>query len=421
MNKFCALTFALLLFATQAFAGDTFFNSHPTLWKDPDILIWTPDAEPPIDPKEFCLSLRRNNTGIGNPKCRLFGEWERDSVAIRYALWLQKNMEKGIGPEYLRARHPAMKAKLQTVEDKIVLYLAVVDNKVKIALFDETAVEPKAAGEARLNTDKIALGDEIASEYFNANAKRRLTKDERQKMQTAPDDFYQEVPTFKSWVGIAAGYSQAKIPLTPDNWYRSHIKSKVRNYRITKDSVSLWNFLDDSAPVFSLYAGGTWYGFIGMELIYRFAVHDVKTDDKDTVYKELDYWKFYQHEIGLNVILSRTYPITKWFDITPFAFLGFQYSFFVEDINLKSNVKEPSRAYGVRVEFEEAYKGALVGVGSQFIFKKHYGIGVRTGISSRGRNMYSDPTPDAAAEPTTIGESTIDWFISAGLEYHWSL
>ena len=77
--------------------------------------------------------------------------------------------------------------------------------------------------------------------------------------------------------------------------------------------------------------------------------------------------------------------------------------------------------YKTRIEFEDAYKGAVVGIGSQFIFAKHYGVSFRTGISSRGFNMYSDPSPDAAAEPTTIGASTIDWFIGGGLEYHWML
>lgn len=421
MNRLLILFFSIMLYATSVFAGETYFNNHPTMWKDPEILIWTPDAEPPIDPKEFCLSLRRNNTGIGEPKCRLFGEWERDSIAIRYANWLKTNMETRLEPEYLRARHPAMKAKLQELEDKIVLFLASNGNKISVAIFDETATEPKSAGNIFQHGDKIALGDEIANDFFNGKTKRRLTKDERKKMQSAPDELYQEVPKFVSWVGVGAGYSQAKIPLTPDNWYRRHINSRVRNYRITRDSVSLWNFLDDKGPVFSLYAGGTWYGFIGLEIMYRFAQHDVKTDNKDTVYRELDYWKFYQHEIGLSVLLSRTYPTFKWLDITPFAFLGFQYSFFVEDIGLKEGIDKPSRAYGVRVEFEDAYKGALVGIGSQFVFKKHYGIGLRTGISSRGRNVYSDPTPDAAAEPTTIGASTIDWFVSGGLEYHWAL
>ena len=401
------LLYVLLIsmLAVISHAKDIYFDSHYTLWKDGDILIWNVDKSITIDPKEFCLSLKRNNTSIGDPKCRIFGEWERDSVALRYATWLGYNLEPGTKAEYLKARHPAMIAKIQALEDKIVMYVSKVEGVVSVALFDETAGTPKMAGTVAFNSDPIALYDDMANSFFDRPAKRRFTKKEREKMASEPDEYYKETPSFNGWIGVGLGYSQAKIPLTPDNWYRSHIDSKVRKYRVTKDSTSLWNFIDDSDPFLSLYAGGTWYGFIGAEIIYH----------------ELDYWYFYQHEIGLSVHLSKTFPMNKWLDITPFAFLGFQYSFFVEEIDVKDDVKKPSAAYEKRVEFEEVYKGALVGIGSQFVFAKHYGISMRTGISSRGRDTYSDPSPDAAAEPTTIGGSTIDWFVSLGLEYHWVL
>lgn len=410
-----------VLFCHTAFSKDMYFNSNWTLWRDADILIWTTDKELPIDPKEFCLSLRRNNTGIGEPKCRMLGEWERDTVAVRYANWLSNNMEPGLGASYLKARHPAMSAKLLTLEDKIVLFVADKGNSLQVAIFDETSAEPKAAGTVAKKADKIALGDEIAGNFFSGNTKRRLSKEERAQKQTEPDDFYKEVPDFRAWAGISVGYAQAHLPLTPSNWTSSHTDSRVRNYRITRDSVSLWNFIEDEGPLFTLYVGGTWYGFIGGEIFYRYANHDVKLDPRDTVYQELDHWSFAQHEIGLNVMFSLGYNPFTWLDINPFAFLGFQYSFYVEDIALKDDKKSHSKAYDARVKFEDAYKGALFGIGSQFVFADHYGLSFRTGISSRGKNVYSDPTPDAAAEPTTIGAITIDWFISAGLEYHWSL
>lgn len=424
MNRnFSMLLFAfvLLLCAGESLAQKTFFNGHPTIWKNADILIWTNDDDPAIDPKEFCLSLKRYNTGIESPKCRLLGEWSRDTVAMNYATWLNNNMDPALKPEYLRARHPAMQAKLQTLEDKIVLFVAKNGNTVNIAIFDETAIEPKAAGNILLSPDKVSMGDEIASTYFDGTAKRRLSKEERKKMQTEPDEYFQEVPVFKAWVGLGVGYSQAQVPLTPDNWYKSHVNSQVRNYRVTKDSVSLWNFLDDSDPYLTFYVGGTWYDFIGIELVYHYASHHMKTDPSDTVYQELDHWDFSQHEIGLSAMLSRNYKVINWLDITPFFFLGFQYSFFVEDIELEDDVKTPSKAYKSRIQFEDAYKGALIGIGSHFIFFKNYGIGLRTGISSRGRDTYVDPSPDAAAEPSVIGGSTIDWFIGVGLEYHITL
>ena len=418
MKKLLAI---LLFLAAFASASEVFVDSRFTLWKDATILIWSLDGNSPISTNEFCLSLRRNNTGIGEPKCREFGEWERDTIATRYGTWLSNNLEKGLPSSYLRARHPSMAAKIQVLEDNIVLFLAPQGKFIQVAVFDETAQEPKAAGIVKANSDKIALGDDIAATFFDKRTKRRLTKEERLKMQTEPDDLYKEVPNLKIWAGVSVGFSQAHFPLTPDNWTSSHTKSRVRNYRATKDSVSLWNFIDDADPFLSFYAGLTWHGFIGIEFMYRYSNRNMKIDHSDTIYKELDHWDFGQHDIGLNALLSMTYPITPWLNITPLFFLGFQYTFYVEDIELKKGVKEPSRAYKYRIKFEDLYKGALVGIGGQFVFKKHYGVDLRMGISSRGRDLYEAPSPDAGAAATTIGKSTIDCFVSLGLEYHWTL
>lgn len=418
MNR---IILTLLIFACSVFADNILFKNKWTLWKDAEVLIWSTTASPAIDPKEFCLSLKRNNTGIGDPKCRVLGEWERDSVAIRYSNWLLQNIEPNVSAGHLKARHPAMAAKISSIEDKLILFIGVRDNQVYAATFDENASEPVAAGIFNNSGDKIELGDKIASAFFNETTKRRLTKQERAKKLTEPDESYKEIPKFRGWAGIAAGYAQAQIPLTPDNWYDSHLNSRVRNYRITKDSASLWNFITDDDPQMALYLGGTWYGFIGAEIMYRYSYHKMKIDRRDTVYNELDYWGFHLNEIGINIILSRSYPLNKWFEINPYAFLGFQYSFYSEDIALKKGVKVPSREYEVRIKFEDSYKGALVGLGSRFIFMNHYAVGLRAGVSSRGRNIDTDPTPEAAAEPTTIGSSTIDCFINLGLEYIFTL
>lgn len=421
MKRISFVVLAILTLAVACFSSDIYYNTHPVLWSNPDILIWTPEAEPPVDPKELCLALKRNNSGIGEPKCRMIGEWERDSIASNYARWLKENIDPTLGEEYLHIRHPALMAKIKQLEDNIVLYIADKGKNVDVAIFDETSTNPKTVGSVIKTNDKIALSDEIASTFFAGKTTRRLSKEERKKLLEQPADLYQEVPKFRAWAGIAIGYSQAHVPLTPYNWYKSHVESEVRDYRITKDSISLWNFIDDSDPLLSAYVGGIWYGFIGLELIYRFAKHDVKTDDSDPIYNELDHWSFFQHEIGLNAMFARSYPVTNWLDLNLFVFLGFQYSFFVEDIGLNDDVETPSRAYKVRIKFEDAYKGGLMGIGSQFVFKKHYGIGLRTGIATRGKDMYVDPTPDAAAAPSIIGGSTVDWFISLGLEYHWHI
>ena len=229
MKHFSLVIFAFVvalhaLFTNEANAKDIYFDSKWTLWQNADILIWTPDKEPAVDMKEFCLSLRRYNSGIGDPKCRLFGEWERDTAAMRYATWLSSNIEPGLDAHHLKARHPAMMAKFQELEDKIVLYIADKGTNLTIAIFDETSSEPKAAGTVTKTADKIAQGDEIADAFFGRHTKRRLTKEERLKMETEPDDLYKETPTFRSWAGISAGYAQAQIPFTPHNWYKRKVK-----------------------------------------------------------------------------------------------------------------------------------------------------------------------------------------------------
>ena len=84
----------LMVLVAWASASEVYFDSRFTLWKDATILIWALDGNSPVNANEFCLSLRRNNTGIGEPKCRQLGEWERDSIATRYGSWLSNNLEK---------------------------------------------------------------------------------------------------------------------------------------------------------------------------------------------------------------------------------------------------------------------------------------------------------------------------------------
>lgn len=418
LSAFCG---AILLLCTAPSASDVFFREPFTLWESPEILVWTPDSTAPIDPKEFSLSLKRNNGGIGNPTTRLAGEWERDTSSALYANWLRENLEPGLSPELLKARDKSVAKKISEIEDRYLLFVTRKSDKLYVALFNEESSAPKVAGTLPYNDDKIQLGDDLAEMLFGGSTERRLTKEERKKQATEPNPYYSEIPKFHGWAGVAIGYTQAKIPFTPDSWYNHKLKSRIKNYRNTEDSLSVWNFLDDKSPLFTVYAGGTWYGFIGAEIFLRYSSHDAKIDERDTIYNELDHWTFNRYEIGLNLMLSRTYAFNKYIDISPYAYLGFIYSFFSEDIDTKSGVEEPSGAYKTRIEFQNFYKGAIMGIGTRGIFLKHYGLDLRAGIAGRGRSLDREPSADAVAEPTQIGGSTIDCFISLGLEYHWDL
>lgn len=411
-----------LLFATLALhAEDVFFRAPYTIWQNADIVLWTPDSVPPVTPTALSFALRKNNSDIGRPTCRLGGDWQRDTSAALYANWLGENIGPGLQANDLRARSPEMIKKLAGIEDKMILFLTRHNDTLYTILFEGDAAQPKMAGSLPFIEDTTLMSEALADMYFSGRTARRLTADERKAEATKPDELYQKVPDFHWWAGVGVGHTQAQIPFTPYSWYKHKLRSRVKHYRATDDSLSLWNFLEDKEPLFTVYAGGTWYGFIGAELFLRYSQHDMKLDKSDTLYKELDYWYFNRYEIGLNIHLSRLYHTTTFMDISPYAFIGFNYSFFSENIDTKSGVKEPSDDYKTRISFENFYKGALIGGGTRFIFLKHYGIDLRAGIVSRGRMLDTDPDPDAVAEPTKIGGSTYDCFATFGLEYHWGL
>jgi hypothetical protein len=310
----------LFAFAIPASADEIFFNNTYTLWKDADVLLWTPDSVSAVKPTEFVLSLKRNNTGIGNPTCRLAGDWQRDSIAFRYATWLRENVEPKVNATHLRARSPAMVKRLNESGDQIILFVTRKGETLYAVLFEGESAEPKAAGRLPYTEDTIAMGDALADMFFSGHTERRLTPEERKKAAMRPNAYYAEAAKFHGWVGIGAGHTQAKVPFTPDSWYSQKLRSRIKSYRNTKDSLSIWNFLEDESPLFSVYAGGTWYGFIGAELFLRYSQHDAKVDANDTVYNELDYWTYTRYEIGLNVHLSTTYhTIPSWIlYLTPF-------------------------------------------------------------------------------------------------------
>jgi len=419
--KKLALFFFLFFYVVDLSAKETVFNNDYTIWKDADILIWTKDSNLVISAKELCFSLKRINPTIGEPKCRIFGEWERDSVTALYGDWLKNNLAPNLDADHLRARSPEMIKKINNLEDKTVIYLTQKENQLYVALFEELSASPKTVQILPYSNNQIEQGEIIANALFKKKADRRLTKDERKKKAEEPDSYYLETAKHHSWIGVAYGKTQAPLPLTPKSWYKNKLNSRIKSYRNTKDSLSLWNFIEDEAPLTSIYFGRTWYGFIGAEFFYRYSSHKAKIDNTDPIYQELDYWKFSRHEIGLSLVFSKNYQSFSFLQTVPYAFIGFQYSFFNEDISLKEGIETPSRQYETRIKFENAYKGALIGAGTHLIFFKHYGINLKAGIGSRGRMLDSDPSSEAASEPTIIGGSTVDCFASIGIEYYWSI
>ncbi len=396
----------LILFLILNFQLSTLNSYAAEVWKDGEYLLWS-YGKKFISPSDFCFALRYENEKIGNPSCYEAGDWERDTTISLYAKWLNTNLDTRLKAEDLRPRNPYVLEKLQSLRDRNLLFGTVKDNQLWLLLYDETSVEPKEIAVFPLNMDSAKVAKKIAGDWFGSTPRTRLSDSERAAKQKEPDDYYAEQPMYDVWLGIGTGWSRAKVPLTPNSWYKNKLNSKIKHYRNVGDSTSAWNFIEDSSPFFGAYIGGSVYDFVGLEFEFRRSSHDAKIDN-DVIYNELDHWTFNRYEFLLSLEFMKVFMPHPQIEIEPYASAGVVYSFFTEDIALKDG-ELGSREYNERFEFENHYTGVTLSVGLRTAFFKNYALNLRTGIMNRGTSMVVQ---------NVIGSSTTDAYVAAGLEYH---
>jgi hypothetical protein len=381
-------------------------NSHAEVWKDGEFLIWS-YGKKYISPTDFCFALRYENEKIGNPNCYEAGEWERDTTISLYAKWLNANLDARLKTEDLRPRSPHVIEKLQTLKDKNLIFSTIKDDKAWFLLFYETSIEPKKIAVFPLNQDSASVAKKVAGDWFGNKPQTRLSDAQRAAKQSQPDEYYAEQPMYDAWLGINASLSRAKIPLTPNSWYKNKLNSRIKNYREVDDSASVWRFIEDSAPVYGAYIGGSLYDFIGLEFEFRRSHHKAKIDVSD-IYNELAHWNFNRYEFWLSLIFMTVFKPYTQIEIEPYSSISVVYSIFTEDIALKSG-ETGSDYYRDRFKFESYYRGVALNFGLRTAFFKNYALNLRTGIANRGTSTITQEV---------IGSSTTDAYIAAGLEYH---
>jgi len=372
-------------------------NSYAEVWKDGEFLLWN-YGKRPFSTADFCFALRYENEKIGSPNCYEAGDWERDTTVSLYAKWLNANLDTRLKAEDLRPRNSHVIEKIRALKDKNLLFSTVKDGKAWFLLFDETAA-PKEIAVFPSNMDSSKIARKIASNWFGSTPQARLSDSERAAKQKEPDKYYAEQPMHDFWIGIGTGWNRAT----------KTFNSKIKNYRDVEDSTSTWSFIEDSAPLYNMYIGGSMYDFIGFELELRKSSHKAKIDETDNIYNELSYWKFNRYEFLLSLIFMTTFTPHPQIEIKPHASASIIYSFFTESIVLKDWVSKGSESYEERFNFENSYRGVALTLGLRTAFFKNYAIDLRTGIANRGTSMI---------DQEKIGSSTTDVYISAGLEYH---
>ena len=399
------------------FAVLLILNSYAavSVWKDGEFLFFS-YGKAYIAPADFCFALRYENEKIGNPVCTYAGDWERDTTVALYAKWLNTNLDTRLKPEDLRPRSQHIAEKIRDLKDKSLLFSTIRNDSVWFLLFEENSAEPNKMAVFSAKEDSAGIAKKIASSWFGSSPQRRLSDEERTAKKMEPDEYYARQPKNDVWFGVGVGQSRAKIPLTPNSWYRSKLNSKVINYREVRDSASLWMFMKDSSPIYSAYIGGSLYDFIGLELEFRRSSHNVKFNEAD--YEELSHWSFNRYEILLGLEFMVAYRPHKNIDIKPYALASIFYSFYTEDIDADIDEKKPPADdprynlwdnYTSRFKLETLYNGFCFSLGLRTAFFENYAINLRTGIAYQGV---------ATSRENPIGTSTIDGFVGAALEYH---
>ncbi|GHV14259.1 hypothetical protein AGMMS49938_10080 [Fibrobacterales bacterium] len=421
MKKFLAITFFIL--ALQQFV----YAATPTVWQNGEFYIWN-YGQPFASPNDLCFFLRYENEKIGNPQCYNAGDWERDTIAANYAKWLNKNLDTRLAASDLKPRNQHISKRLGELKDKSLIFSSIRNDTLWLLLFTETANEPQKIANFPLivypnKADSTEILKKIANDWFGKSPQIRLTDSEREQMAKEPDAYFAKQPQNDFWFGISAGLNRAKIPLTPNSWYKNKLNSKVKNYRepTNNDSNSAWSFIKDDTPLFTAYIGGSIYDFIGLEFGVRYSSHNVKVDNSQTIYDNLDYWYFNRYEFMLEFELMHSFLPHKYVEIKPHASFDVLYSILSENISLKDETIHSAGTdyyYNNRFQFENYYRGVSLTLGVRTAIFTNYAIDIRTGLVYRGRSNVIVPSGDAAPEPTVIGNSTTDGFISAGLEYH---
>jgi len=384
--------------------------SAPSVWKDGEFLFFS-YGKAYIAPADFCFALRYENEKIGNPVCTYAGDWERDTTVALYAKWLNTNLDTRLKPEDLRPRNQHIAEKIRDLKDKSLLFSTIRNDSVWFLLFEENSADPGKVAVFSLKEDSAGVAKKIASSWFGSSPQRRLSDEERAAKKMEPDAYYAEQPKNDFWLGIGTGWSRAKIPLTPYSWYRNKFSTQVKNFRYVPDSTSLWSFMKNSSPIYSAYAGGSLYDFIGLELELRKSSHDVKFEEAD--YEELSHWSFDRYEILLGLEFMVAFRPHKNIDIKPYAQASIFYSFYVEDIDAEKEkiALDAERLYNYNHRFkpESLYSGFCFSIGLRTAFFENYAINLRTGLAYQGV---------AAPGENQVGISTYDGYIGAALEYH---
>ncbi len=415
-----ALPFLILFFAHILWAQME-FQDNWIHWKSPTLQI-IDITDQSLSTQSLCDQLTQLATHNGRLDCRVTGDWLRDSAAQVYLQWLAQNTEPHVRPRDLAPKDTSVIRRMRHLDDQYLLVF--LQNSLgKWALLfvgsasvknDRPAEHPIALYHFSQEYNVQSVATFLAQKWFARSPYPRLDAEKRAALALQSNSSYAPPPPRDYWIGMDVGRTRGTLPLFPKDWWRDQQNDQVRNYRYTQDTSSAWNILEDESNLYALRSGFTWSGFVGMELLLLQSHHPVKFDMEHPDYLGLEEWSFDRYEVGATAHWLHRVPFHPSWEWHNEFFVGFHYSFLKESIQTTEGVAL-SDNYANRIHFESFYKGALAGFNGRLLYAKKLGLSIRTGFNSRSRN--TDDTDDKAQ---IVARTTLDFFATLGVEYHWT-
>lgn len=417
-----ALTITLFALISMLYSGERVLGKadYP-LYNGGQILLLTPENKLPFSVQDFCREIQKINPGDPAIRCRLAGEWARDTLVRNYLYWLKANLRPDLGEREILARDSAVRARLRSLGNEYLLILLSgvsndgFDASDYALLYTSGNTTPSLVIRYANGTLKT-VSSVVIEDFFARQRVRMPTADEAEAARQAPNRYYQEQSVLDWYVGAGGGYTAANHPLTPRSWSGHETQETPVRYGEVADSISAWNWLEDQSRLLLLEGGVLYNRIIGGDLRVAYSRHSVKYDAKDSIHDPIQNWYYDRLELSILLKMGKTFYPAATLEIMPYGFLGYLYSFPIETFEIEDPAPDIADN---RFKLENSYSGGLVGIGLRTTWNGMLGISLKSGLAARGLPSKSGSTITSGQTPQTEAQRTIDYFTTFSIFWNW--
>ena len=270
------------------------------------------------------------------------------------------------------------------------------EKEYHLAIFWGGQPYPHAIKTFKKNSSKV-IELNIAQSFFNGETQRLMSKKERETQVQNADPYYSQKIIYDTYLTFSVENTYA---------ISDHSDASVRNYRFNNspDSSSQYDWTNEASTTFQFSAGKGYNGMFYGGLFGAYSEFEVKYD---STHLNITDWSYQRIDVGLEAYLGKTYALGESFDLYPYVYLRFMYTWMIESFEQSNSPADAD----LRVTLPTV-KGGSAGIGTRLLFNGTHGIDFNMGISHRGQVAKEAFNPDPQE---TIGGTTNEVWL--GMKY----